>query len=129
MAIRICPKCYGKCTTTRNDCVHCGYVFEQRYKRCPECGERIDSTLKECSTCGYKFDGENQELELTSKEQSLFFDDFLDDEDTPIETSAIETEPIIIEEAKVKSKSIYEQAETKSSNEIDSKSNEANYVF
>ena len=127
MAIRICPKCYGKCTTTRNDCVHCGYVFEQRYKRCPECGERIDSTLKECSTCGYKFDGENQELEPTS--ESLFFDDYFDDEDTPIETSAIETEPIILEETKVKSKSIYDQTETKSSNEIDSKSNEANYVF
>lgn len=58
MAIRLCPECGGKCTTTRDDCPHCGYVFPKK-KKCPECESEIDDNLKECPECGYTFNQGN----------------------------------------------------------------------
>ncbi len=55
MGIRICPKCGGKVSTSRNDCIHCGYVFPTT-KTCPDCGEEIDINAKECPICGYPFE-------------------------------------------------------------------------
>ena len=55
MGIRICPKCGGKVSTSRNDCIHCGYVFPTT-KTCPGCGEEIDINAKECPICGYPFE-------------------------------------------------------------------------
>jgi len=54
MAIRICPECGGKCTTTRKDCPHCGYIFKEE-KKCPECEEMIDASASICPVCGYYF--------------------------------------------------------------------------
>ena len=57
MGIRICPKCGGKVSTSRNNCIHCGYVFPTT-KTCPDCGEEIDINAKECPICGYPFEQE-----------------------------------------------------------------------
>jgi hypothetical protein len=55
MAVKICPECGGKVAETRNDCIHCGYVFLLQ-KKCPECEENVDMAVKECPVCGYVFD-------------------------------------------------------------------------
>jgi len=54
MGIRICPKCGGKVSTARNDCIHCGYVYPTT-KKCPDCEEDVDINVKECPICGYPF--------------------------------------------------------------------------
>ena len=53
MGIRICPDCGGKVSTSRNECIHCGHVFET--KVCPDCEESIDICAKECPICGHIF--------------------------------------------------------------------------
>ena len=35
MAIRICPSCGGKVSTTRTTCSHCGYDFESKKELVP----------------------------------------------------------------------------------------------
>lgn len=40
MAVKICPECGGKVAETRNDCIHCGYVFPV-LKKCPECATEV----------------------------------------------------------------------------------------
>ncbi len=54
MAIRICPECNGKVSTTRDDCPHCGFIFSKN-KKCPECDEFVSVDSKECPVCGYYF--------------------------------------------------------------------------
>ena len=54
MGIRLCPKCNGKVSTSRNDCIHCGYVFPSS-KKCPDCGEAVYINVMECPVCGYLF--------------------------------------------------------------------------
>ncbi len=54
MAIKICPECGGKVSTSRDECIHCGYVFPKE-KRCPDCGESCPLETKECPGCGYLF--------------------------------------------------------------------------
>lgn len=54
MGIKICPKCGGKVSTSRNVCIHCGYEFPSS-KKCPDCGEPLDINVKECPVCGYLF--------------------------------------------------------------------------
>ncbi len=56
MAIKICPKCGGKVSTSRDECIHCGYVFPKT-KQCPDCGESCPPEAKECPGCGYLFEG------------------------------------------------------------------------
>jgi len=56
MAIKICPKCSGKVSETRNDCPHCGFIFSEN-KKCPECEEFIPINSQECPVCGFRFDG------------------------------------------------------------------------
>ncbi len=77
MSIRICPECGGKCTDTRNDCPHCGYVFPKveitNFEKvndknirtnivsikCPHCGSNdvtaIDSENYKCNVCDSTF--------------------------------------------------------------------------
>ena len=55
MGIRICPECGGKVSTSRNECIHCGYVFPAT-KVCPDCEESIDVSAKVCPICGYIFE-------------------------------------------------------------------------
>ena len=40
-------------STSRNECIHCGYVFET--KVCPDCEESIGIGAKECPICGHMF--------------------------------------------------------------------------
>lgn len=54
MGVKICPKCNGKVSTSRNICIHCGYVFLST-KKCPDCGEAVDENAFECPECGYLF--------------------------------------------------------------------------
>ena len=54
MGIKFCPKCGGKVSLVRNDCIHCGYVFPTK-KQCPDCEEMIDAELAECPVCGHPF--------------------------------------------------------------------------
>ena len=73
MAIRICPECGGKCTDTRKDCIHCGYIFPV-LKKCPECEENILEELDECPVCGFIFRvkppiRENERVEIALEEQ------------------------------------------------------------
>ena len=68
MAIRQCPECRGMVSTTRNDCMHCGYVF-QNAKICPECGAEIDATSIECPICGYIFNKKNLFSKLFTKKR------------------------------------------------------------
>ena len=85
MGIRICPKCGGKVSTARNDCVHCGYVFPAT-KKCPDCEELVDINAKECPICGYPFEPlENKE---PSKEETPVI---------PVVTPSIESQPVIEE--------------------------------
>ena len=60
MAIKICPKCNGKVSSTREDCPHCGFVFEAN-KQCPECDEFVPLESKECPVCGYYFEDVKKE--------------------------------------------------------------------
>lgn len=55
MGIRICPDCGGKVSESRNDCIHCGYVFPVM-KKCPDCGESVEENAKMCPECGFPFD-------------------------------------------------------------------------
>ena len=60
MGIRICPDCGGKVSTSRDLCIHCGYIFKNS-KRCPDCDEYVDADLSECPICGYLFNVDNNE--------------------------------------------------------------------
>ena len=53
MGIRICPDCGGKVSTSRENCIHCGYVFPTVI--CPDCASEVDKKLLECPICGYMF--------------------------------------------------------------------------
>ena len=55
MAIKICPECGGKVSTSRDECIHCGYAFPKA-KQCPDCGESCPPETKECPGCGYFFE-------------------------------------------------------------------------
>ena len=57
MGIRICPDCGGKVSESRNDCIHCGYVFPVM-KKCPDCGESVEENAKMCPECGFAFETE-----------------------------------------------------------------------
>ena len=57
MGIRICPECGGKVSDSRNECIHCGYVFPVT-RQCPDCGENIEENAKVCPECGYAFEVE-----------------------------------------------------------------------
>ena len=98
MAIRICPECGGKCTTTRNDCIHCGYIFDDNKKKCPECGELIDSKLTQCPVCGYEFEHQDTELNRMKDEAVSV------DEGFQAKINLIETEQIVIGDDDTKSK-------------------------
>ena len=54
MAVRICPSCGGKVSSTRTTCSHCGHEMLAT-KICPECEESIDANVQECPICGYEF--------------------------------------------------------------------------
>ena len=54
MAVRICPSCGGKVSSTRTACSHCGHEMLAT-KICPECEESIDANVQECPICGYEF--------------------------------------------------------------------------
>ena len=55
MGVKICPDCGGKVSDSRNECIHCGYIFSSK-KECPDCLESIDSNLSTCPICGYYFE-------------------------------------------------------------------------
>lgn len=57
MGIKICPECGGKVSETRNNCIHCGYIFPEPKpkKKCPDCEAEVDEDLNECPECGYYF--------------------------------------------------------------------------
>ena len=54
MAIRICPKCGGKVSTSRETCSHCGHIFGVKIL-CPEGEKEVDINTVECPVCGYEF--------------------------------------------------------------------------
>ena len=66
MGVKICPKCGGKVSESRNECIHCGYVFPAT-KKCPDCGADVDEKLTECPECGYYF--EKKEEPITRPEE------------------------------------------------------------
>jgi len=71
MGIRLCPDCGGKVSTSRNDCIHCGYIFPET-KKCPDCEENVDINVKECPVCGYIFDREiNKAKQTTASQQNV----------------------------------------------------------
>ena len=80
MAIRICPKCGGKCSDTRKDCPHCGYVFIET-KVCPECNENIDVQLDECPICGYHFINVDNKGNPNETEQDRDLTEITDEEE------------------------------------------------
>ncbi len=73
MGIRICPKCKGKVSTSRNVCIHCGYVFPSS-KKCPDCGEPVDISVLECPVCGYLFNKESLEKRSSTEEKETAVD-------------------------------------------------------
>ena len=46
MGVKICPDCGGKVSDSRNECIHCGYVFplENECPKCEEVNENVDVT-------------------------------------------------------------------------------------
>ncbi len=104
MGIRICPKCNGKVSTSRNVCIHCGYVFPSS-KKCPDCGEPVDVDTLECPVCGYLFNKESitkktliEEKEISNDEQREVTVSKPETVIVPIEVNDIQTEKIDDEE-------------------------------
>ncbi len=54
MAVKLCPKCGGKVAESRNECIHCGFVFTKE-KQCPECEAFVPCDVSECPECGHLF--------------------------------------------------------------------------
>lgn len=54
MGIKICPNCGGKVAESRNDCIHCGYIFPES-KKCPDCEAELPLNATECPECGHIF--------------------------------------------------------------------------
>lgn len=77
MGVKICPKCGGKVSDSRKDCMHCGYIFAEikETKVCPDCEEILDINIKECPTCGYAF-----EEDVKEKVEEIEIEDEVSDE-------------------------------------------------
>ena len=69
MGIKICPKCGGKVSETRDNCIHCGYVFLNT-KKCPDCGEDVDASVAECPECGHIFEEKAIKTNETKSDKS-----------------------------------------------------------
>ena len=86
MGIRVCPDCGGKVSTSRKECIHCGYVFPAT-KICPDCEESVDIGAKECPICGciFEADAEKQTQNVVVKE-----------EDTPQPVTIAPIVPVVV---------------------------------
>ena len=110
MGIRICPKCGGKVSSSRNDCIHCGYVFPIT-KKCPDCEEDVDISVAECPICGYPFvaqekveqpvliedNAEEKVVQESKEEQPLLAEEKVEEEKEEVDNS-VQVEVIINDE-------------------------------
>lgn len=70
MAFRICPECGGKVSDSRDNCPHCGYVFEQTVV-CPECGEQISDKAKKCVYCSVDLTVEDKQVADSTETENV----------------------------------------------------------
>ena len=100
MGIKICPKCSGKVSTSRNVCIHCGYVFPTT-KKCPDCGENLNLDVLECPGCGYLFEKDkNIDLPPNNENESIVcteINDFIDEKSIKDEENSTEDKNYIVE--------------------------------
>lgn len=129
MGIKICPKCGGKVSTSRNVCIHCGYEFPSS-KKCPDCGESVDINTKECPVCGYLFNefktvepsasnthAKEQNINQDAKSQNEVIDASVHSDDEP------EVQPLLEEDKPINNDN-NEFGESANNEAIESKSNE-----
>ena len=131
MGIKICPKCGGKVSTSRNVCIHCGYEFPSS-KKCPDCGEAVDINAKECPVCGYLFNEfktvESSASNTNVKEQNINQDARPQNESEAIDISVHSNDEPEVQPSLEKDKPINndnnESGESTNNEVIESKSNE-----
>lgn len=54
MGVKICPECNGKVASSRMNCIHCGYEFNNAINiiKCKDCGAELNEGVLECPECG-----------------------------------------------------------------------------